>query len=187
MTISYGDVKKGMAIELDGHPYIVVEYEWSKMQQRAPVVRMRLREVRTGRVVDRTFQGYAVKLTPANIQRRNAQYIYEENGLHYFMDTETFEQFPVSKEQIGDAVRFLAEQATLDLVFYQDEPIAVEMPITVNLKVAETEPGVRGDTAQGGTKSAKLETGVVVQVPLFVDVDETVKIDTRTGEYLSRA
>ena len=144
MTISYSDARKGMAIEIDGEPYIIVEYEWSKMQQRAPVVRMRLRDVRTGRVSDRTFQGYDVKLTPANIERRNVQYIYEENGLYYFMDTENFDQFPLSEEQIGGAVRFLAEQATLDLVLYQGDPIAVEMPITINLKVTEADPGVRG-------------------------------------------
>ena len=186
MTIGYGDLRKGMAIELDGEPYVVVDYERTKMQQRAPVMRIRFRDVRTGRVVDRTFQGYDVKLTPASVERRSAQYIYDEDNLRYFMDTETFEQFPLSTEQMGDSLRYLVEQMTVDLVFYRGEPVAIDLPITVNLKVAETAPGFRGDTAQGGTKPATLETGLLVQVPLFVAEGETIKVDTRSGEYLSR-
>ena len=187
MTISYGELRKGMAIELDGEPHVVVDYERNKMQQRAPVMRIRFRSLRTGRVVDRTFQGYDVKLTAALVERRSAQYIYNEDNLHYFMDTETFDQFPVSQEQVGNALQYLTEQTTVDLVFSDGEPLAIELPITVDLKVAETIPGVRGDTVQGGTKPATLETGLVVQVPLFVDEGETVKVDTRSGKYLSRA
>ena len=187
MTISYGELRKGMAIELDGEPHVVVDYERNKMQQRAPVMRIRFRSLRTGRVVDRTFQGYDVKLTAASVERRSAQYIYNEDNLHYFMDTETFDQFPVSQEQVGNALQYLTEQTTVDLVFSDGEPLAIELPITVDLKVAETIPGVRGDTVQGGTKPATLETGLVVQVPLFVDEGETVKVDTRSGKYLSRA
>ena len=186
MTISYGDLRKGMAIELDGEPYVVVEYERTKMQQRAPVMRIRFREIRTGRVVDRTFQGYDVKLTPASVQRRNAQYIYSDDDIYYFMDNETFEQSPLAKDQLGEATRYLTEQTSVALVFYQDQPIAVELPINVNLKVVESDPGVKGNTAQGASKPAKLETGIVIQVPLFVEVDETVRVDTRTGEYQSR-
>ena len=187
MTISYGELRKGMAIELDGEPHVVVDYERNKMQQRAPVMRIRFRSLRTGRAVDRTFQGYDVKLTAASVERRSAQYIYNEDNLHYFMDTETFDQFPVSQEQVGNALQYLTEQTTVDLVFSDGEPLAIELPITVDLKVAETIPGVRGDTVQGGTKPATLETGLVVQVPLFVDEGETVKVDTRSGKYLSRA
>ena len=186
MTIGYGELRKGMAIELDGEPYVVVDYERTKMQQRAPVMRIRFRDVRTGRVVDRTFQGYDVKLTPASVERRSAQYIYDEDNLRYFMDTETFEQFPLSTEQMGSSLRYLVEQMTVDLVFYRGEPVTVELPITVDLKVAETAPGYRGDTAQGGTKPATLETGLLVQVPLFVAEGETIRVDTRSGEYLSR-
>lgn len=186
MTIGYGDLRKGMAIELDGQPYIVVDYERTKMQQRAPVMRIRFRDVRTGRVVDRTFSGYDVKLTPAPIERRSAQYLYSDDDLYYFMDTETYEQYPMSRDNIGDAAQYMVEQTTVDLVFYHGGPIAIELPITVDLKVTETAPGVRGDTAQGGTKPAKLETGLVVQVPLFINEGDTVRVDTRTGQYLSR-
>jgi elongation factor P len=176
-----------MAIELDGEPYIVVGYERTKMQQRAPVMRIRFKALRTGRVMDRTFQGYDVKLAPASVERRTAQYIYNENSLHYFMDTETFEQFPLSEDKIGDALQYLVEQTTAGLVFYRDEPVTIELPLAVDLKVVETVPGVRGDTAQGGTKPATLETGLSIQVPLFVNEGDTVRVNTRTGEYVSRA
>jgi len=186
MTISYGDLRKGMAIELDGEPYAVVEYERNKMQQRAPVMRIRFRHLSTGRVTDRTFQGYDVKLTPASVERRVAQYIYEEDNLRYFMDTESFDQFPMSEEQVGDSLQYLVEQTSVDMVLFDGEPIAIELPITVELKIVETDPGYKGDTAQGGTKPAKLSTGLMVQVPLFVNEGETIKVDTRSGEYLSR-
>ena len=186
MTIGYRELRKGMAIELDGEPFVVVDYQRSKMQQRAPVMRIRFRDLRTGRVMDRTFQGYDVKLTPASVARRSAQYIYNQDNLHYFMDMETFEQFPLSEEQAGDALQYLVEQMTVDLVFYRDQPVALELPVTVDLKVVDSPPGVRGDTAQGATKPATLETGLVTQVPLFVNEGERVRVDTRTGEYLSR-
>ena len=186
MSIGYRDLRKGLAIELDGEPYQVVEYERSKMQQRAPVMRIRFREIRTGRVVDRSFNGYDVKLKPASVDRREAQYIYKDDSLYYFMDTETYDQFPLSKEQTGDALQYLVEETNVEVMFHRDKPIALELPFTVDLKVATTEPGVRGDTAQGATKPATMETGLVIQVPLFVNENETIKVDTRTGEYLSR-
>ena len=186
MTIGYGDLRKGMAIELDGEPHVVVDYERSKMQQRAPVMRIRFRSFRTGRVVDRTFQGYDVKLTPASVERRTAQFIYREDELYYFMDTESYEQFPLSEEQVGEAAQYLTEETTVDLVISDGQPLAIELPVTVDLKIAETAPGFRGDTVQGGTKPATLETGLVVQVPLFVTEGATVRIDTRSAEYLSR-
>ena len=187
MTLGYGDLKKGMAIELDGEPFQVVDYERTKMQQRAPVMRIRFRALRTGRLVERTFQGYDVKLTPATVERHSAQYIYNDDDLYYFMDTDTFDQFPVSPDQMGDAISFLVEQTTVDVVFYRDEPVTIEMPVAVDLRVADSPPGLRGDTAQGGTKPATLETGLVLQVPLFVNEGDVVKVDTRTGQYLSRA
>ena len=187
MTLGYGDLRKGMAIELDGEPYVVVDYESKKMQQRAPVMRIRFRALRTGKVVDRTFQGYDVKLTPAAVERRNAQYIYSEDNLYYFMDNETYEQFPMAVDQMGDAVNYLIEQTNVDLVFSGGEPIAIDLPTSISLKVVETIPGVRGDTVQGGTKPATLETGLVIQVPLFLHEGDSVKVDTRSAEYLSRA
>lgn len=187
MTIGYGELKKGVTIELDGEPYVVVNYERSKMQQRAPVMRIKFRELRTGRLVERTFSGYDVDFKLASVYRRAAQYIYNDDNLYYFMDTETYEQFPLSAEQIGNSLDYMVEQTAVDLVFYRDEPVAIELPVTVDLKIVETPPGVRGDTAQGGTKPATLETGLVINVPLFVNPGEMVKVDTRTGEYLSRA
>ena len=186
MTIGYGDLKRGMPIDLDGEPYAVVEYERSKMQQRAPVMRVRFRSLRTGRVTDRTFQGFDVKLKPASVERRKSQYIYQDEDLYYFMDQESYEQFPLDRESIGDSLQYMVEEATVDVIFHEGQPIATEMPITVDLKVASTEPGFKGNTAQGGSKPATLETGLLVQVPLFIDTGETIRVDTRSGEYLSR-
>lgn len=186
MTIGYGDLRKGMAIELDGEPYTVVDYERSKMQQRAPTMRIRFREIRTGRVLDRSFSGYDVKLTPADVERRSAQYIYDEDDLCYFMDTESYDQFPLLKEQISAELNYLKEEMTVDLVFYEDNPISLELPITVDLQVVDSPPGLKGDTATGATKPATLETGLLIQVPLFVNEGEYVKVDTRNATYLSR-
>ena len=186
MTLSYGELRKGLPIELDGEPYAVVDYNSNKMQQRAPVMRIRFKSLRTGKVVDKTFNGYDVKFTPASVERRNAQYIYEDGGLYYFMDEDTFDQFPLSAEQVDDALPYIVEQMSIQMVFYEEQAIAVELPITVDLKVTRTDPGFKGDTAQGGTKPATLETGLVTQVPLFVDAGETVRVDTRNGEYMSR-
>ena len=186
MTIGYGDLRKGLPIELDGEPYAVVDYERSKMQQRAPVMRVRFKSLRTGRVVDRTFNGYDVKLTPASVERRSAQYLYNDDGLYYFMDTESFDQFPLPSEQIEETLPFIVEQTTVDTVFFEGSPIAIELPVTADLKVSEAVPWVKGDTAQGGTKPVTLETGLELQVPLFVEAGDTVRVDTRSGQYLSR-
>ena len=187
MNVNYGELRKGMAIEMDDAPFIVVEYEQRKMQQRAPVMRIKFRELTSGRLIDRTFSGYDVDFKLADVERRSAEYIYQDDNLYYFMDTASYEQFPLSDSQITDALQFLVEQTEVDLVLFRDSPVAIELPITVNLEVAETVPGVRGDTAQGGTKPATLQTGLVVQVPLFVNQGELIKVDTRTGQYLSRA
>lgn len=187
MTVSYGELRKGMAVELDGEPFIVVDYERSKMQQRAPVMRIRFRDLISGRMTERTFSGYDVDFKLAAVERRSAQYIYSDDDFYYFMDTVSFEQFPLSEEQIKDSLRYLIEQTNVDLVLFRENPVAIEMPITVELEVTETVPGFKGDTAQGGTKPATLETGLVVNVPMFVTQGEKIKVDTRTGNYLSRA
>ncbi len=186
MTLGYGEIKKGLPIELDGEPYTVVEYNSSKMQQRAPVMRIRFKSLRTGQVVDKTFNGYDVKFTPAAIDRQNARYIYEDGGLYYFMDEETFDQFPLSLEQVEEALPYMVEQTVAEVVFYEGNPISIDLPITVDLKVDQTDPGFKGDTAQGGTKPATLETGLVATVPLFVEVGDIIRIDTRSGAYISR-
>ena len=186
MTISFGELRKGLPVELDGEPYVVVEYRSHKMQQRAPVMQVRFRSLRTGRVVDRSFQGYDVKFTPASVERRTAQYIYEDGGLYYFMDNDTYEQFPLSSEQIADALPYLVEETNADIVFYDGSPIALDMPITVELEVTEAAPGHKGDTAQGGSKPVTVETGLTVQAPLFISAGDRIKVDTRSGAYLSR-
>lgn len=186
MTLSYGELKKGMPIELDGEPYAIVDYERTKMQKRAPVMRIRFRSLRNGKIVDRTFNGFDVKFSLASVERRKAEYIYKDGDLYYFMDQESFEQLPLSKDQIEESLPYLIEQTPVDLVLYEDGPISIEIPLNVELKVVETDPGFKGDTATGGNKPATMETGLVVQVPLFIDIGETIRIDTRTGEYQAR-
>ena len=185
--IGIGDLRRGITIEMDGEPYQVVEYQQHKMQQRAPVLRLKLRNLKTGRLVERSFQAYTLKLPLAEVDHRSAQYIYSDSDLYYFMDTETYEQFPLSTEVLGDALSYLKEGTEVALLFYQEAAISVELPTTVDLKVVDSPPGLRGDTAQGGTKPATLETGLVIQVPLFVNEGAIIRVDTRTGEYVTRA
>jgi len=185
MTINYGELKRGTSIELEGEPYSVVEYEHSKMQGRGPVMKIRFRSLRTGKILDKTFQG-DVKFSLAQVERRRVQYIYKDDLLLYFMDEETFEQFSLSESQIEDKLPYLVEQIEIDAVFFNDEAISVDLPVSVDIEIIDTEPGFKGDTAQGGTKPAKLITGLMVQVPLFIAKGDMVKIDTRSGEYLSR-
>ena len=186
MTIGYGDLKKGISIELDGEPYVVVDYERSKMQQRAPVMRIRFKSLRTGKIIDKTFSGYDVSFTAANVERRKAQFIYKDDDFYYFMDGESFEQFPMTPDQIGDSLNYIIEQTEVDLVFFEELPITLDIPLNVELKVISSPPGVKGDTAQGATKFATLETGLELQVPLFVNEGDILKIDTRNGAYVSR-
>ena len=186
MTIGAGDLKKGMSIELDGEPYVVLEYERQKMQQRAPVTRIRFRSLRTGKVMDKSYSGYDVKLNQAAVHRRDAEYIYNDGDMYHFMDTKTFEQFPLGDNQVGSATDYLVEQTTVQLIFFNEVPMTIELPVTVDLKVAETDPGFKGDTATGGSKPATVETGLLVQVPLFISAADIIKVDTRTGEYVSR-
>ena len=187
MTIGYGELKKGMSIEIEGEPYSVVDYERSKMQQRAPVMRIRFRNLLTGRVVDKTFSGYDVSFTPADVERRKSQYIYQDGDFYYFMDNESYDQFPMDQGQVADTLDFIVEQTEVDLIFFKGTPITLELPITVDLKVINSPPGVRGDTATGASKEATVETGLVLQVPLFVKEGDVIKIDTRTGQYISRS
>lgn len=187
MTIGYGELKKGMSIEIEGEPYSVVDYERSKMQQRAPVMRIRFRNLLTGRVVDKTFSGYDVSFTPADVERRKSQYIYQDGDFYYFMDNESYDQFPMDQEQVAGTLDFIVEQMEVDLIFFKGTPITLELPITVDLKVINSPPGVRGDTATGASKEATVETGLVLQVPLFVKEGDVIKIDTRTGQYISRS
>jgi elongation factor P len=148
-------------------------------------VRLRLRHIRAGHTVERTFQS-SEKFVRAHLDHRTVQYIYREDETYYFMDSENFEQIPLSKEQLGEAVDYLKEGMTLTTSSYKGEAVGVELPTSVELKVVETGPGFKGDTATAGTKSATLETGKAIQVPMFINTGDTVKVDTRTGKYLER-
>ena len=183
--INVGEIRKGIIIELDGQLYSIVDFQHIKMGRGSAQVRLKLRNVRTGAVIDRSFQA-TEKFQRVRLDHRTVQYLYNDGERYYFMDTESFDQFPLTPDQLGDAVNYLKEGITLELLSYNDQPIGVELPITVDLKVVETEPGFRGDTATGGTKPAKVETGLTVQVPLFVKQGETIRVDTRTGSYLER-
>ena len=183
--ISTGELKKGITIELDGQLYNIVDYQHLKLGRGSAQVRLKLRSLQSGYIVERTFQA-GERFQRAHLEHHTVQYLYREDEQYHFMDTETYEQPVLSQEQVGDAVPYLTEGLQLELLTYQGEPISVELPITVELEVAETEPGFRGDTATGGSKPATLETGLTVQVPLFVDVGDVLKIDTRTGSYLER-
>jgi elongation factor P len=183
--ISATDLRKGVTFELDGGLYRVTEYQHIKVGRGGAQVRTKLKNLRSRVTLDRTFSAND-RFQDVRLETRSVQYLYREGNLFYFMDTETYEQPALSEEILGDATRYLNEGLTLELSLYEGEPFGVELPITVDLKVIETEPGFKGDTATGGTKPATLETDLVVQVPLFVEVGNVIRVDTRNGEYLTR-
>ncbi len=183
--ISTGELKKGATIELDGKLYSILDYSHIKMGRGSAQVRIKFRDVRSGSITEQTFQA-GTKFTRARVERREMQYLYNDDQFYYFMNTETFEQIPVSADKVGDADKYLKENDTCQLVLYGDEVIGVELPLTVEMTVVETEPGFKGDTATGGTKPAKTETGLVVNVPLFVEEGQRIKVNTDSGAYIER-
>lgn len=183
--ISTGELKKGVTIQLDGQLYQIIDWQHIKVGRGSAQVRLKLRDLRGKHIIERSFQA-GEKFPLARLERRKVQYLYNEGGLHYFMDVENFEQAPLSADQLGDALNYLKEGMTLDLVSYKNESVGAELPVAVELKVAETGPSFKGDTATGGNKPAKLETGLTIQVPIFVANGDIIKVDTRTGEYLER-
>ena len=184
--INVTEARKGVTVEMEGTLYQVLEFEHIKMGRGSAQVRLKLRDVRAGHTFDRTFQAGA-KLARARVERSKVQVLDRDGDLYYFMNTATYDQVPLNANQVGDAISYLAENADCELLAYGDEPIGVEMPAAVVLTVAETEPGHKGDTATGGTKAAKMETGLIVQVPLFINTGDNLKVDTRSGAYLERA
>ncbi|MGO0122136.1 elongation factor P [Desulfothermobacter acidiphilus] len=183
--ISTNEFKTGLTIELDGDVYQVIEFLHVKPGKGSPFVRTKLRNLRTGAVVERTFPA-GEKVPRAHLDRRQAQYLYNDGTNYYFMDMESYEQTALSEKDLGEGVKFLKENLEISLLLYQGKVLGVELPNTVDLRVVETPPGVKGDTAAGGSKPAKLETGAVIQVPLFVEEGDVIQVDTRTGEYLKR-
>lgn len=183
--INVGEIKKGIMIELDGQLQQIIDFQHIKMGRGSAQIRLKMRNVRTGQITDRSFQA-TEKFQRVRLDHRTVQYLYNDGDQYHFMDTESFDQITLTRDVLDDAVNYLKENINLELLSYNEQPLGVELPITVDLKIEHTEPGFKGDTATGGTKPATVETGLVVQVPLFVNQGETIRVDTRTGTYLER-
>jgi elongation factor P len=185
-SYSTNEFKSGLKVMLDGDPCSIVENEFVKPGKGQAFSRVRLRNLKTGRVWERTFKS-GESLDGADVVDRDMEYLYNDGEFYHFMEPETFEQHQADASAVGDAAQWLKEQDTCIVTLYNGQPLAVTPPNHVELEIVETDPGIRGDTAQGGTKPAKLTTGAVVKVPLFLSEGEVVRVDTRTGEYLGRA
>lgn len=183
--ISAGDFRKGITVEMDGSVYVIVDFQHVKPGKGAAFVRTRLKNVITGGVIEKTFNP-TEKLENAHIETKEMQYLYNDGDLYYFMDTETFEQIPLNHSQVEDAIMYVKENSNVTIKFYKGEAFSVDPPNFVELEVTETEPGFKGDTATGGSKPATLETGAQIQVPLFVNIGDVIRVDTRTNEYMER-
>jgi len=179
------DFRRGLKIEIEGTPYSITEFQHVKPGKGGAFVRTKLKNLITGGVVEKTFRA-GEKVGKPDLEEKTMQYLYAEENQYYFMDTENYEQTFLTKEQLGENKDFLQENITISALLFQGKPIGVELPIFVELAVAKTEPGVKGDTASGGNKPATLETGATIQVPLFINEGDTLKIDTRTREYVER-
>jgi elongation factor P len=180
------DLKNGMTLSIDGQLWGVVDFQHVKPGKGGAFVRTKLKNVMTGKVVDRTFNA-GVKVEVASVDRRDMQYLYREGDEFVFMDTQDYDQPRVPAATVGDAADYLLEEQTVVVAFHEGEPLYVELPASVELTISQTDPGVQGDRSTGGTKPATLETGAQVQVPLFITTGEKIRVDTRTGDYLSRA
>ncbi|MFD1395182.1 elongation factor P [Kroppenstedtia eburnea] len=184
--ISTSEFRTGLTIELDGDVWQVMEFQHVKPGKGAAFVRSKLRNLRNGNIQERTFRA-GEKMARAHVESRQMQFLYESGGEYTFMDNETYDQVTLPAERLEREVKFLKENMNVNLVIYNGETLGVDLPNTVELEVVETDPGIRGDTATGGSKPAKLETGLVVQVPLFINQGDRLVVDTRKGEYVSRA
>jgi len=183
--ISGSDLRKGIIIELDGALYQVVDYQHVKMKRTA-LARVKLRDLSAGHTIERSFQSDD-KLVRARLDSHQMQYLYNDSDLYYFMDVESFEQIEINRDRLGDALNYLKEGFTVEVSSYKDAVVDIELPVAVELEVTNTEPGFKGDTATAGSKPATLETGLIIQVPLFINEGDIIKVDTRTGEYLERS
>lgn len=184
--ISTNEFKTNVTVTIDGDAWQVIEFQHVKPGKGAAFVRAKMRNLCTGSVVERTFNA-GERLPKAHVERKEMQYLYENDGLYVFMDNETYEQFELNEKQLGEALNFLKDNMAVKIMVYEERILGIDLPNTVELAVAETEPGIKGDTATGGNKTARLETGYVVKVPLFINEGDVLKIDTRSGEYIERA
>ncbi|MGQ9628133.1 MAG: elongation factor P [Anaerolineae bacterium] len=183
--IDVNDLRKGVTFTIDGELYRVLDYQHHKPGRGNAVIRTTVRNLRTGTIIEKKFIS-GDRVQDVRLDHHTVQYLYNDGDLYYFMDTETYEQPALPAEVLGDAVNYLTDGLTLELSTYEGEPIEIELPTAVELRVVKTEPGFKGDTASSATKPAKLETGLVIQVPLFIEEGEVVRVDTRTGEYVTR-
>ena len=180
------DFRKGLKIEIEGEPYIIVEAQHVKPGKGAAMVKTRIKSLVTGNVLDINYRS-GDKVDEPNLEEKDMQFLYHEGDEYHFMDQKTYDQIMIKRENLGESVDYLQEQCSVTVLFHNDKPIGIEVPTFVVLTIAKTEPGIRGDTASGGSKPATLETGKVISVPLFVSEGEKVKVDTRTGTYVERA
>jgi len=179
------DFRRGLKIELEGEPYIIIEFQHVKPGKGGAFVRTRLKNLVTGNVIDRTFKA-GDKVEKPDLEEKQMQYLYHEGDDYFFMDAQSYEQQSIRKEFLQGADAFMQENVTVTVLFYRGQPITVELPNFVELTVVKTDPGVKGDTVSGGSKPAQLETGATIQVPLFIEEGDRLRIDTRTGEYVER-
>lgn len=184
--ISTNDFRPGVVVTLDGDLYAVVQSQHVKRGRGSAYVRAKVRNLKTGAITERTFNA-GERVPHAFLERREMQFLYHEEEQYVFMDQQSYEQVTLGRDLLGDATRYLKDNTVVTVVHFEDRPIAVDLPNSVDLIVAETAPGFRGDTASGSSKPARLETGAMIQVPFFVEVGEAVRVDTRTGEYIERA
>lgn len=184
--ISTNDFRTGVTVEIDGYAWQVVDFQHVKPGKGAAFVRAKMRNLQTGATVERTFNA-GEKMPKAHVDKRTMEFLYEDGGEYHVMDMESYEQTALTKEQLGDAVNFMKENMEIVVLTFHEKIFSVELPISVELKVVETDPGIKGDTATGGSKPATLETGHIVRVPLFINVGDVLRIDTRNGDYMERA
>lgn len=179
------DLKPGRAVSLDGEPFIVMAAQFGRKSQSQANMQCKLKNLKTGAIVARNFQG-SEKIEPADVGYRHVQYLYAGQGTRAFMDLETYDQFELPDDTVGDGVKFMVDGMEVDALMYEEKPIGIKLPVSVVLEVVETSPGLRGDTAQGGDKPAKLSSGATINVPLFIKEGDKVKVNTESGTYVER-
>lgn len=186
MALSINEIKSGVTILVEGRVFLVIDTEHVKPGKGAAFVRAKMRDLKNNAVLEKTFRGDE-KIEPAFVEEKKLQYLYNSGHLYHFMDQDNFEDVAISGDSLGEAKRFLKENTDVSGYFYKNEILNVSLPFFINFKVTYTEPGVKGDTAKGGSKPAEIETGAAIQVPLFINTGDTIRVDTRSGEYIERA
>ena len=185
MAVDTSQFRNGLKVEIDGEPYVMVYFQHVKPGKGGAFVRTKIKNLRTGRVLEKTFRS-GEKVDEAEVEDKKMQYLYQDGEQLIFMDQETYDQIPFTAEQLGDSRKYLKENLDVDVVFWRGKPINIELPAFIELQITACDPGLKGDTASGATKPATLETGAVVQVPLFIKEGESIRVDTRTNEYVER-